>query len=514
MARNWKQSPLETEVSLKSSLFSSRPLAYLLIALFWAAIYLPGLSSIEIKGEEIRRIMPGVAMLETGNWIVPQFNGYPYLRKPPLVNWAIAGSIKLFGHRDEWTVRFPSALSFLLMGLVMFAACEAWLGVDGALAAVLMTLTCAGFVEKGRLAEIEAIYIALFGMAFACWLGLAAAKKSPWITWPLTGFLLGLGILAKGPVHLAFFYAVAGFIVWRNARAKNAAAKINTGFASWAHLAGVLIMLGVFALWCVPYMRQATTLGAGGVWARQMGQRIGGGSAGTIFINFLRSLVNFLPWTLGLPLFWHRATLARLEERDRNIIEAARWPIAICAFGLMFVPGMLPRYTLPLVIPAMLLLAPILKVRLGSALRWPLTAACIAAVGMLMFGLFFAHRVAAMGPSRKFASQINAVMPPGSPVYIFDPAIDPQVFYIKGHLIFQDSVKTLPDFVPWLVAPEKSAKDLRARFRQSQVLAAPRNQNNKRFEFISLSGRIPGKLPKGTKGNSTPKATSAPKAPP
>ena len=76
-------------------------------------IYLPALGSIAIKGEEGRRILPAVRMLETGNYIVPQVGSNPYYRKPPLVNWLVAASFKLFGVRNEWTARLPSALSVL-----------------------------------------------------------------------------------------------------------------------------------------------------------------------------------------------------------------------------------------------------------------------------------------------------------------------------------------------------------------------------------------------------------------
>ena len=189
-------------------------------------------------------------------------------------------------------------------------------------------------------------------MATACWLGWTATGRSRWLTWPVTGLLLGLGLLAKGPPHLAYFYAMAGRIGpgW-GARRAEGNERWRTGLVSWAHLAGVAIMLGVFALWCVPYLRETAKLGAAGVWARQMEQRVGGGNGGTVFANFGRSLVNFLPWVLALPLFWHRRTLERLEPRDRLLVEAARWPVVACAFALMLVPGMLPRYTLPLLVP-------------------------------------------------------------------------------------------------------------------------------------------------------------------
>ena len=90
-----------------------------LVLLLWAMIYLPGLGSTELKGEEGRRILPAVTMLETGNWLVPYVGSKPFLRKPPLVNWAIAGMFALTGARNEWTARLPSALCVLALGLTI-----------------------------------------------------------------------------------------------------------------------------------------------------------------------------------------------------------------------------------------------------------------------------------------------------------------------------------------------------------------------------------------------------------
>ena len=151
---------------------------------------------------------------------------------------------------------------------------------------------------------------------------------------------------------------------------------------------------------------------------------------------------------------------------------------------------MLPRYTLPLVIPYALLLALLLKAEMGEAvLRWPLIAGCLVGTGMLVYGIFFARRVAAHGYSRDFAAQINAIMPAGSTIYIFDPTVQPEVFYIHGNLLYQDSVKNLPDDVPWLLAPENAMKLLRKRFRETHVLAQLHEQSGHAFELLSLEGR-------------------------
>ena len=83
--------------------------SFFLVTLVWGAIYLPRLGSLELKSEEGRRVLPAVTMLQTGNYIVPKVGSEPYLRKPPLVNWLVAGSFKIFGARNEWTARLPGS---------------------------------------------------------------------------------------------------------------------------------------------------------------------------------------------------------------------------------------------------------------------------------------------------------------------------------------------------------------------------------------------------------------------
>ncbi|RYD80722.1 MAG: phospholipid carrier-dependent glycosyltransferase, partial [Verrucomicrobiaceae bacterium] len=272
--------------------------ALFILLAFWAAIYLPGLGSTELKGEEGRRILPAVTMLDSGNWLVPYVGGEPYFRKPPLVNWLIAGSMKLTGVRNEWAARLPSVLCVLALGLVVVVVCSRWLGVRTALAAGLFAIANVSMIEKGRLAEIEAIYVALAGIGMVIWMAWALrggdaspakeeqqAQVSSWLLWTVPFVFLGLAALAKGPVHLLFFYALV-LAVPRGRRE----------FISLPHLTGLLLMAGIFACWAVPYFEAAgamrgeeTQASAAGVWYEQAAERFGGGS-------FVLS-----DWLLSLP---------------------------------------------------------------------------------------------------------------------------------------------------------------------------------------------------------------------
>src|SRR5881296_4544647 len=171
---------------------NSRLGAVAIVLLAWALIYLPSLGSIAIKGEEGRRILPAIRMLETGNFIVPQVGSNPYYRKPPLVNWLVAASFKIFGVRNEWTARLPSALAVLAVAVAFVTVARAGLGPGGSTVASLIWLTNIGMIEKGRLIEIEALYVSLCGLATIFWLSFWEQKKSPWLVWIPSSVFLGL----------------------------------------------------------------------------------------------------------------------------------------------------------------------------------------------------------------------------------------------------------------------------------------------------------------------------------
>ena len=242
-------------------LIHSRFRAVATVVLVWAVVYLPALGSIAIKGEEGRRILPAVRMLETGNYIVPQVGSNPYYRKPPLVNWLVAASFKLCGMRNEWTARLPSALSVLAVAVAFVTVARASLGSRGSMIAAMIWLTNIGIIEKGRLIEIEALYVSLCGLAIIFWLSSFLEKKSPWLMWLPASVFLGLGLLAKGPTHLLFFYGIVIAVL--------------ACFKDWrvlfhpAHFVGLVVMVGIAAAWAIPFLNSTTSQVAMDKWSGQ-----------------------------------------------------------------------------------------------------------------------------------------------------------------------------------------------------------------------------------------------------
>src|SRR5881397_752021 len=338
---------------------NSRLGALAIVLLTWALIYLPSLGSIAIKGEEGRRILPAIRMLETGNFIVPQVGSNPYYRKPHLVNWLVAASFKISGVRNEWTVRLPSVLAVLAVAMAFVTIARPSLGPRGSIVAALIWMTNIGMVEKGRLIEIEALYVSLCGLAIIFWLSFWVQKKSPWLIWLPASVFLGLGLLAKGPTHLLFFYGIVIAVVayWKDWRV----------LIHPAHFVALAVMIGVAAAWAIPFVHVTTSQVAIDKWSGQYTGRLK--SIDFKFVDWIqnvpRSLVYFLPWLLLFPF----ARFSKLPEQHEQLLaRALSWGTAIPFLAVNLVPGGLARYGMPAIVPASWLLGMICA---GNALQWP-----------------------------------------------------------------------------------------------------------------------------------------------
>jgi len=452
----------------------SRTDSFCLVIACWAAIYLPGLGSLEIKGEEGRRILPAVAMLDTGNYLIPQVGSEPYYRKPPLVNWLVAASFKLTGQRNEWTARLPSALCVLAVALAFITVARASLGANGSLIAALIWLANFGTIEKGRLIEIEALYVSLVGLAFIFWLSWWQQRRSSWLTWTVPWIFLGLGLLAKGPLHLLFFYGVVVAVLHREGELRK--------LLSVPHFTGVLIMTGIFAAWAIPYWLAMRDANVAQNWSAQLTGRLTGDDfkLWSWLLNIPRGLAYFLPWTLLLPLV---AKTKWATDSDRNLARALCWGAALPFLLVNLLPGGLPRYAMPALVPACWLMAMTLAaesvrwrgkiIEAKTRLRWVLSTAIAAGVLLCLYAVAVVPALERRSKVKPIAAQIDQHVPDSERLYALDPDFQPFLFYVRSHLVYVNRLDEVPATARYLLLQPEREREVMESERWSPLHARP-----------------------------------------
>src|SRR3954469_18419585 len=437
----------------------SRLPPWILVTAVWAAIYLPALGSFEIKGEEGRRILPAIAMIESGNYLVPQVGSDTYFRKPPLINWLVAGSFNLFHARNEWAARVPSVLCILIVAIAFLTVARDNLGRMGSTIAGLVWLTCLGTLEKGRLIEIEALYISLCGLAVIFWLSFWLQKRSPWLTWTIPWIFLGLGLLAKGPTLLIFFYAFIIAVLWHSRQLQL--------LIHPAHVVGILLMLGIVGAWAIPFLQMNQSGKVAAKWSNQFTGRV----TGEFFrfyvwiLTIPRAIGYFLPWLLFVPFlrFDHFA-----DEHDRSLGRALAWGAAGPLLIISLIPGAAPRYSLPVLTPFCWLMGMALAenafaqpdwLRTGGVALWKrfgVPFVCIAvAFGLIGYPLLSIY-MKRHEKVRSVAAQINEVVPKTETLYAVNPNYQPLFFYIQAPVKYVSRVPDLPnDTRYFLVRPDR-----------------------------------------------------------
>ncbi len=377
-------------------------------------------------------------MLNSGDYLVPHIGGQPYLRKPPLINWLVAASFKILGQRNEWSARFPSVVAVLIVGIVFATLTPAILGEHGSLAAALAWLTSLGMVEKGRMIEIEAVYVSLFAFAFLCWLAWWRTKRSLWLTWIVPWIFLGLGLLAKGPALLFFFYAVVVMILFRTKRLSE--------IFCFQHSLGILAMLAIFAAWAVPFSRATQAAQISHTWSNELLNRFTG-SEGTFndwLLNFPLSFAYFLPFGLALPF----VRLSKMPNEDSAIARGLFFGSAVPLLLVLILPGAIQRYIMPTLIPACCFLG--LAVR-SDAFEWKIPRALVVTL-MLIIAMgamiIFPWRSATVQKERpgydRDAASINQAIPDDEKLFVISPGYQPLLFYVHAPIIYLTQASELP----------------------------------------------------------------------
>ena len=141
-------------------------------------------------------------MLANGDYITPRLYGIPWFEKPPLMYWFAALAYKVFGI-NEFAARFPSAFGATIsLFAIYWCGRKLWDRSVGFLTALTL-VSSVGFFAFARAASMDMPLTACLTLAMVFFL-FAFNEQNPGRKFWLHGFyaVLGLGVLAKGPVAL------------------------------------------------------------------------------------------------------------------------------------------------------------------------------------------------------------------------------------------------------------------------------------------------------------------------
>lgn len=321
----------------------------------WAFVYLPWLGRLDLQFEEPRRALVTQAMLQSGEYWVPQLAGEPYTAKPPLFNWVLAASATLYGQLDEWSARLPSVLCVLLLAVLFVWGARRSLGswALGFLGASIVLSP--EIIAKGHLAEIESLFALLVAASAGSWFLLYRARASGIKLWVLPLVLVALAYLTKREPAVAFFYLAVGPFLLLRGRWR---VLLQAG-----HFVGIAAAALIVSGWLVATAAQT---GWSALWQSLQSEVLERGLAGQGWRDIATHVVVYplalfgamLPFSALLPLLasaWVRLRVrARFEELFVFCVVAVVANLPIYWFrGDVAVRYFLPMFPFALLVAAM-----------------------------------------------------------------------------------------------------------------------------------------------------------------
>jgi hypothetical protein len=158
------------------------------------------------------------------------------------------------------------------------------------------------------------------------------------------------------------------------------------------------------------------------------------------------------------------------EEKDRQFARALVWGAGVPFVLVLLVPGSIPRYAMPALVPGCWLLAMTLC---ADNIAWPrwlggktfsfkarrnavIGIVVLACLSMWTYAIAIVPKMDRRQRIKRLAAQIEAAIPQSETVYALDPNYQPIFFYMRAKLVYAGEVDEVPvDARYLLVRPER-----------------------------------------------------------
>jgi 4-amino-4-deoxy-L-arabinose transferase-like glycosyltransferase len=275
---------------------------------------------LELRAEEPRRAIVAMEMLLSGDFVVPHINGWSYYNKPPVFNWCLILFFKIFGSFEEWVVRLPSILAYLMLAVVNYFFVRKFTSKEIAIFSSLFFLTTVDLLFYGTInaGEIDLFYSLLVFLQLIAifyffekehFLGMFLASY----------FFAALGTLTKGTPSIAFqaLTLLSWLVLNRRWRL----------LFHWKHFCGIVLFVLIVGGYFYTYSKFDDALGFMARLFKEASQRTG------MEHDFSKTLIqsllfpfnlfkSLLPWSL-LSIFFYRKDFVKLIKQNRLLYFVA-----------------------------------------------------------------------------------------------------------------------------------------------------------------------------------------------
>ena len=291
-------------------------------------------------------------MIESGNWLMPEFMWSEVHRKPPLHFWNIALSYKIFGV-NEFAVRFPSVLSVLLtLSLLFWGTKKIW-GEKQSFYGMVVLSTSLLVMSIAKVSVTDATLLLFTTLCAISMLHVLLYRSIGWVLIFWIGFAMAL--LTKGPPVILFtgVLAIILFVLHPN--------RMNLfRLHPWFFLPLAVLPLGYWGYLC-------TQTAAGKVFIDWMIdwyilKRVGGsvfGQTGPPGTHMAGLLIFFLPYFLYFPKAIYNGIRGLFNKENNESFLLAAWFVSGW-FIYELTPSKLPAYVIAAHVPLSLLIAKLL----------------------------------------------------------------------------------------------------------------------------------------------------------
>ncbi len=290
--------------------------------------------------EEPRRAVVALEMTLSHNYIVPTIMGELYFAKPPLFNWILILSSKLFCSFSEFSVRFPTVISLVLIGIFNFLFLKKYTNQEVAFFSSLIFITSGTiFYYFSLLGEIDIFYSLI---VYLCIISVIFFfTKDDLLKLYLFSFAFaGFGFLTKGFPSVVFLYGTLILVFFIGKKYKY--------FFSKYHLLGIFIFSLIVGTYFYLYNLYHPLIDyLQFLWSESSGRTVVGENKSSallthLFVFPLKTLIALIPWSI-LIIFTFRKNFFK-EVFSNNILKIA----LIVFLGNYFVywisPGANQRY--------------------------------------------------------------------------------------------------------------------------------------------------------------------------